>query len=191
MLSLRSKLRRNFLAYLYANRSARFYVRGMAATLGVDPTNLSRELSRLEKEGLLQSEIEGRQRYYHINPAYPYLKPLFTMLGGSVGIVPTIQGALKGMDRVDAAYIYGSFAKNEADASSDIDLLIIGQPEQVMLAAEIRKAEKVLGREVNYTTLKPQELRLRLKAHDPFIADIWRGKRITLIEHAKNESPAD
>jgi predicted nucleotidyltransferase len=191
MLSLRSKLRRNLLAYLYANRSARFYVRGMAATLGVDPTNLSRELSRLEKEGLLQSEIEGRQRYYHINPAYPYLKPLFAMLGGSVGIVPTIQGALKGMDRVDAAYIYGSFAKNEADASSDIDLLIIGQPEQVMLAAEIRKAEKVLGREVNYTTLKPQELRLRLKAHDPFIADIWRGKRITLIEHAKNESPAD
>ena len=49
MISLRSHLRRSLLAHLYSNRSTRFYVRQMAALLGVDPTNLSRELSRLEK----------------------------------------------------------------------------------------------------------------------------------------------
>jgi DNA-binding transcriptional ArsR family regulator len=80
MLFLGSNLRRKLLTYLYSNRSARIYVRQMAAILGVDPTNLSRELSRLEREGLLRSEVEGRQRYYSINPGYPYLKPL---LGGS------------------------------------------------------------------------------------------------------------
>jgi len=191
MLSLRSGLRRGLLAHLYANRSARFYVREMASTLGVDPTNLSRELARLEKEGLLESSVEGRQRYYRINPEYPYLKPLFTMLAGSVGLVPTLQNALKGIKQVEAAYIYGSFAKNETDASSDIDLLIIGQPEPRALATEVRKAEKVLHREVNYTVLKPQELRSRLKTHDAFVTDIWSGKRITLIDHAKDESTAD
>jgi len=191
MISLRSDLRKGLLTHLYSNRSARFYVRQMAALLGVDPTNLSRELSRLETEGFLRSEIEGRQRYYSINPKYPYLKPLFTMLQGSIGIVPTLQHALKGMQGVGAAYIYGSLAKGEADSSSDIDLLIIGQPEQSALASEIRRAEKMLHREVNYTLLKPQELKRKLNMHDPFVTDIWEGKRLTVIDDEQNETTAD
>lgn len=191
MLSLRSNLRKSLLTHLYSNRSARFYVRQMAALLGVDPTNLSRELSRLEKEGLLRSEVEGRQRYYSINPEYPYLKPLFTMLQGSIGIVPTLQQALKGMKGIGTAYIYGSLAKGEADTSSDIDLLIIGQPEQSALASEIRRAEKTLHREVNYTLLNPQELKRKLKMQDPFVTDIWEGKRITVIDDEQNEATAN
>jgi predicted nucleotidyltransferase len=183
MISLRSDLRRGLLTYLYSNRSARFYVRQMAARLGVDPTNLSRELSRLEREGLLRSEIEGRQLYYSINSEYPYLKPLFAMLGGSVGVVPSLQRALEGTQGIAAAYIYGSIAKGEADASSDIDLLIIGKPEQAALASEIRRAEKMLKREINYTLLSTQELKQKLKAHDAFTTDIWQGKRIPVIEH--------
>jgi len=191
MIPLRSGLRKGLLTHLYSNRSARFYVRQMAALLGVDPTNLSRELSRLENEGLLRSEVEGRQRYYSINPEYPYLKPLFTMLQGSIGIVPTLQQALKGMQGVCAAYIYGSFAKGEADAASDVDLLILGQPDQSALATKIRRTEKILHREVNYTLLKPQELKRKLKMQDPFVTDVWKGKRITLIDDEQDEATAN
>ena len=191
MISLRSGLRKGLLTHLYSNRSARFYVRQMAALLGVDPTNLSRELSRLENEGLLRSEVEGRQRYYSINPEYPYLKPLFTMLQGSIGIVPTLHQTLKGMQGISAAYIYGSLAKGEADAASDIDILIIGQPDQSALATKIRRAEKILHREVNYTLLKPQELKRKLKMQDPFATDVWNGIRITLIDDEQNEAPAN
>lgn len=190
MISLRSSLRRKLLTYLYSNRSARFYVRQIAAILAVDPTNLSRELSRLEREGLLRSEVEGRQRYYSINPRYPYLKPLFTMLRGSVGMIPTLAAGLKHIEGIESAYIYGSFAKNEADASSDIDLLIVGQPNQAALASEIRQAEKILWREVNYTVFKRQELEQKLKARDSFVTDIWRGKRIVLIDDEQNKATA-
>jgi predicted nucleotidyltransferase/predicted transcriptional regulator with HTH domain len=188
MISLRSTLRRSLLTYLYANRSARFYVRQMAVILGVDPTNLSRELARLEREGLLRSEVEGRQRYYGINPGYPYLKPLFTMLQGSVGILPTLKDGLEHLKGIQSAYIYGSFAKNEADASSDIDLLIVGQPDQAALASAVRRAERMLRREVNYTVFTPQELAQKLKARETFFTDIWRGKRIVLIDHEQNEA---
>jgi len=60
MISLRSDLRRKLLTFFYVNRSARAYVRQLAVELQVDSTNLSRELARLEREGLLRSEIEGR-----------------------------------------------------------------------------------------------------------------------------------
>ena len=191
MISLRSELRRKLLTYFYSNRSARVYVRQLASALDVDSTNLSRELARLEREGLLRSEIEGRQRYYSINSQYPYLKAVFSLLQGTIGIVPTLATALHRVEGIEKAYLYGSFAKNEADASSDIDLLIVGHPDAISLAAEVARLEKMLHREVNYTTLKPQELKRKLAAHDPFLTDIWQGKRIELIGHEQNEAAAN
>lgn len=181
MIPLRSKLRRDLLTYFYTNRSARVYVRQLAEILDVDSTNLSRELARLESEGLLRSEIEGRQRYYSINMDYPYLKSVFTLLRGSVGIKPTMERAVRSIKGVEAASIYGSLAKGDADSASDIDLLVVGDPDQAQLAMEIRKAEKVLNRPVNYTVLSSRELKAKLKARDAFVSDIWAGKRIELI----------
>lgn len=188
MISLRSNLRRSLLTLFYVNRSARAYVRQLAAAIGADSTNVSRELARLEREGFLRSETEGRQRYYSINPAYPYLKPVFALLQGSVGVEPTLRHALQAISGVESAWIYGSFAKNEADAASDIDVLILGQPDQRQLASEIRKAEKALRREINYTVLSSPELNRRLARRDAFIADIWNGKRVELIGHGPDQT---
>jgi predicted nucleotidyltransferase len=184
MISLRSRLRRDLLTYFYTNRSARVYVRQLAEILGVDSTNLSRELGRLEADGLLQSEIEGRQRYYH-------LKPVFTLLQGTVGIRPTLERIIRRVERIDTASIYGSFAKGGTDAASDIDILIVGKPDQAQLAAEMRKAEKLLRRPVNYTVLTSQELQVKLKARDPFITDIWTGRRIELIGDEHHQATED
>jgi predicted nucleotidyltransferase len=190
MISLRSDLRRRLLTFFYVNRSARAYVRQLAAALGADSTNVSRELARLEREGFLRAEPEGRQRYYSINRDYPYLKPVFALLQGSVGIEPTLRYALGAVPGIESAWLYGSFAKNEADAASDIDLLIVGQPDQARLASEIRKAEQALRREINYTVFTPRELKRRLRARDAFIADIWEGKRTALIGHGHDQTAA-
>ena len=191
MISLRSELRRKLLTYFYSNRTARVYVRQLASALQVDSTNLSRELARLEQAGLLHSEVEGRQRYYSINPQYPYLKAVFSLLQGTVGIVPTLTTALRRVQGIEDAFLYGSFAKNEADAASDIDLLIVGQPDAASLAAEVLVLERTLNREVSYTVLKPEELKRKLAAHDPFLSDVWQGKRIELIRHEQDKVSAN
>jgi predicted nucleotidyltransferase/predicted transcriptional regulator with HTH domain len=191
MIFLRSELRRKLLTYFYTNRSARAYVRQLASALSVDSTNLSRELARLGRQGLLRYEIEGRQRYYSINSQYPYLKAVFSLLQGTIGIVPTLATALHRVEGIEKAYLYGSFAKNEADASSDIDLLIVGHPDAISLAAEVSRLQKKLHREVSYTTLKPQELKRKLAAYDPFLTDVWQGKRIKLIGHEQDEATAN
>jgi predicted nucleotidyltransferase len=188
MLSLRSELRRRLLTYFYVNRSARVYVRQLAAALRADSTNVSRELARLQREGFLRSEVEGRQLYYSINSAYPYLKPVFALLRGSVGVEPTLKSALQAVEGIESAWLYGSFARNEADAASDIDLLIVGEPGTAQLAAEMRKAEQALRREINYTVLTSRELKRRLGKRDAFLADVWNGKRIELIGHGDEQT---
>jgi predicted nucleotidyltransferase len=190
MISLRSQLRCRLLTYFYSNRSARVYVRQLATALSVDSTNLSRELSRLEKEGLLRSDVEGRQRYYSIDPRYTYLEAVFSILEGTVGIVPTLRGALRRVEGIEQAYLYGSFAKNEQDATSDIDLLIIGEPDASRLASEVASTEKMLNREVSYTVLKRHELNKKLSSNHPFISDVWHGKRVEIIGNDQDKAAA-
>jgi hypothetical protein len=180
VISLRSELRRKLLTYFYVNRTARIYVRQLAVAIEADSTNVSRELARLAQQGLLRAETEGRQLYYSINRDYPYLKPVFALLQGSVGIEPTLKHVLASVPGIRSAWLVGSFAKNEADARG-IDLLIVGKPDQTTLAAEIRKTEKNLGREINSTLLTPKDLKRRLKKSDPFVMDTWSGKRIELV----------
>jgi predicted nucleotidyltransferase len=116
------------------------------------------------------------------------LKPVFALLQGSVGIQPTLKHALASVPGIRSAWIFGSFARNEADAASDIDLLIVGKPGQTELAAEVRKAEKTLRREINYTVLTPKDLKRRLRKGDPFVTDIWSGKRIELVSHDDHQA---
>ena len=191
MISLRSELRRKVLAFFLMNRAARVYVRQLAVSLDVDSTNLSRELARLAAEGFLHAEPEGRQLYYSVNRAYPYLKPVFALLQGSVGIEPTLRNALQPVKGIESAWIFGSFAKGEADSASDIDLLIIGQPDQTGLSREIRRVERALRREVSYTVFTPEELERRLARRDPFVTDIWTGKRIEVIGNGNNKTSED
>jgi predicted nucleotidyltransferase len=182
MISLRSKLRSRLLSHFYVNRKSRVYVRHLATLLQVDSTNLSRELARLESEGFLRFEVEGRQKYYSINTNYPHLKSVFNLLRGSVGIIPTLTSALAGVDRIESAYLFGSFARNEQDEASDIDLLLMGEPDVAELAIEVAKAERILRREVNYSIFKPDEFDQKLANKDPFLTDVWQGKRIELIK---------
>jgi predicted nucleotidyltransferase len=188
MFSFRSELRRRLLTFFYVNRSARVYVRQLAEALSADSTNLSRELKRLERDGLLRSETEGRQLYYSLNRSNPSLNAFFRLLQSALGVEPTLKKALEKVPGTRSAWLYGSFAKGEADAASDIDVLVIGEPEQALLASEVRAAEKSLRREINYTVLSPPELARRLKRSDPFISDIWHGKRIELIDGDDDEA---
>jgi predicted nucleotidyltransferase len=175
----KSALRDSILAYYLANRTAAPYVRELALTLRLDPKNVSSELARLERQGLLISEMRGNQRHYTLSRS-PYAKQLLRLIEHFLGIPQTAAQHLSHVRGVKQAWIYGSFAKGKPDQHSDLDLLVVGHPSATDLAAAASKLEHVLQREVNYTTLSPAELDRKLKNHDPFITDIWSGKRVEL-----------
>ncbi len=102
----------------------------------------------------------------------------------TVGVVPTLRDALGRIEGIKQAYLYGSFARNQEDAVSDIDILIVGQPPAEKLAELMRKLERQMGREINYVVISPAEFAARRKRSDPFLADIWRNKKIDLVTAA-------
>jgi predicted transcriptional regulator with HTH domain len=58
-LLLSSKLRRKLLTYSFTHPDGKYYVRELSHLINEDPGNLSRELKRLEGEGVYTSMIKG------------------------------------------------------------------------------------------------------------------------------------
>src|SRR5208337_5236876 len=112
MLNLHSKARQRLLAYYFTNPAARHHLRDLAERLGIDPSNLSKELGRLEREGLFRSEVSGRQKYFQLNREYPLFHEVRKIVAKTIGAAPLITQTLTRIEGIDEAYLYGSFASN-------------------------------------------------------------------------------
>ena len=181
MLDLRSKARQRLLAFYFTNPAARLHLRDLAGRLSIDPSNLSKELGRLEGEGLFRSEVSGRQKYFQLNREYTLFDEVRSIVAKTIGAVPLLAQSLKEIKGIEEAYLYGSFAHNQQDAVSDIDLFVIGAPRGEAVAEAVRKLERQLGREVNYTVLTRKEFDSRRTRKDAFLENVWRNKRVPLI----------
>jgi predicted nucleotidyltransferase len=189
MIELRSKARQRLLAFYFTNPAARLHLRDLAGRLDIDPANLSKELRRLETEGLFRSEVSGRQKYFHLNREYPLFSELRGIVSKTIGAPSLIAASLKKMRGIEEAYLYGSFASNQQDAASDIDVLVIGDPPGEMLAEVMRKIERQLGRDVSYTVLTRRELNARRARNDAFLENVWHNTRVPLIgSHEKTQA---
>jgi predicted nucleotidyltransferase len=181
MLDLHSKARQRLLVYYFTNPTARHHLRDLAERLSINPSNLSKELRRLERDGLFRSEVNGRQKYFQLDRKYPLFNEVRKIVAKTIGAAPLIAQTLKKIEGIHEAYLYGSFAINQQDAASDIDLLLIGAPREEALAQVIRKLEQQLGREISYTVLTPKEFESRRARKDAFLENLWHNKRISLV----------
>ena len=181
MISFRSKITVKILDYFFLNQDAKSYINELAKILDLDPKNVDRKLKSLEKEGLLASEFQGKERYFFINKKYPLLENYRQIFLKTVGLEKRLKEILLKIPNIKEAYIFGSYVKNKMDSSSDIDILTIGDHSIVLLQKTINKLQKSLGREINIVNLSPKEFLLKKRKKNPFIMNIFAGRYIKLI----------
>jgi len=71
---LGTKLRKKLLVYSFKNPDESYYVRELSGLIKEDPGNLSRELRKLEEEGLYNSITRGNVKFYSLNKSYPLFR---------------------------------------------------------------------------------------------------------------------
>jgi predicted nucleotidyltransferase len=76
--------------------------------------------------------------------------------------------------------LYGSIARGEEHAGSDIDLMVVGTLRQIDLLPALRKLESRFRREVNVTLFSPEEFRRKLTSADHFLSSVMKAKTIPL-----------
>lgn len=174
--------RRSILALLYGHADEQFYLREIARRAGTGIGATQRELGQLTNAGLLHRVRRGNQVYYQANRKNPIFAELKSILAKTSGIRDILHEALTSVkDRIKLAFVYGSIARGQEKASSDVDLMVVGEISFSDLVSALAKIETKLGREVNPTVYGPQEFREKLAAKNHFLLTVAKEKKLFVI----------
>jgi predicted nucleotidyltransferase len=176
-----SRVRVRLLTIFLLNPEMSFHASALAQTVGAQYSAVWKELSNLERAGLLLSESSAHTKAYRVNPRCPILPELRAIVLKTVGAGDAIRQAFADLGTIDAAFIYGSFAAGDLDRQSDIDVMIIGKVNLTRLASVIARLEKDLGRAVNYIAYTPEEWAEKRRAREPFVTNVLASPKIMLI----------
>jgi predicted nucleotidyltransferase len=182
-MELFGKLRAKILSLFFLNEGRDYYIREVASIIGASPRGAQNELINLEDEGILKSEMRGKQRFFSVNLQNPSHQEMRGLILKKYGVPHLIAKAIVDITHIKTAFIYGSFARGEEDFTSDIDCFIIadGKVDYELLNTRVSSQEEQFGREINVDMMSESEYHKRLAAHDPYISAIESGKKIYLL----------
>lgn len=171
--------RRDALALLLLHPEESRHVREIARAIGKAPGTLLRELNALAKAGVLVRKPLGNQVHFQANPACPIYEDLRNILKKTVGVADVLREALAPLrDRIRVAFVYGSVARGDERARSDLDVLVVGEASFGDVVAALAPAQESLRREVNPNVYPALEFRKKLAAGDPFLRRVMAERKI-------------
>jgi predicted nucleotidyltransferase len=176
-----SDARVKVLSLFMLNAGNEYYLREIAQKTSLAIRSVQRTVEDLTEIGILQREKRGNSVYFRLRDDVPILSELKTIFLKTVGLGALLRQMLAEQKGIQIAFIYGSVAKGEEEASSDIDVAIIGDLSSRQLTSELVKLERELGREINATVFTPTEWFSRGKKRDHFVRTLIQEPKIFLI----------
>jgi predicted nucleotidyltransferase len=186
---LRSDTVGKILAELFLTPERRVTLSDLAKAVGTSLPTTVREVDRMVAAGLLSEERIGRARRVWPNTDSPLFGPLAELIALTYGPKPVLEAALSGIDGIETAYIYGSWAARYLGEAGrppkDVDVLIVGQPDVDELFGLAEEARGRLHREVNIRSVRSAAWSKHDNA-DAFLAHVRSRPLIELdLEGAK------
>ncbi len=176
------QIRGAVLALLYGQADKSFYVRQIARQVNASVGAVQRELEKLAKVGLIVRTSVGNQVFYQVNRHNPVFSEMRALVGKTVGVFNILHSALEQLsEKITIAFVYGSVARQEETAESDIDVMIVGKAKLDEVLSRLSDVEAALGRPVNPTVYSMQELKEKLQAGNHFLNAVLSGKKVFLV----------
>lgn len=177
------KVRGAILALLYGHPDQAFYYRQITRELGaVSAGALQRELENLSQLGLIERSLVGKQVFYKANLKHPVFPELRALVSKTLGIFQALRSALAPLaGRISLAFVYGSMARQEEKAESDIDLMVVGKVTMEDLMEHLTEVERSLGRPVNPTVYSVAEFKSKLARGNHFLNAVVRREKVFLM----------
>lgn len=148
---------------------------------GLTPRSLQTELARLESLGVVRRRLDGRRIRYELVEGNPRWRALRALVREFADPVEVVRNALADVPGIEAAFIFGSFARGDTREDSDVDVFLIGDdiPDRVLYERTI-EASILLGREVNVVQMTRDDLAQRIQLESSFIRDVLRRPKLWL-----------
>lgn len=181
--ALFSKSRQQVMGLLFGQPQRSFYTNEVVRHAGMGIGSTTRELDKLTAAGLLQVSSVGNQKHYQANNNSPIFAELCGIVQKTFGVADVLRVALAPLQRqIRFAFVYGSVAKAQDTASSDIDVMIVGDDlAYAEVMTHLVDAEKKLGRAVHPTLYSPDEFQQKIAAGNSFLTRVMQQPKTVLI----------
>jgi len=177
------KGRQRVLAVLFGNPDRSFYANEVIALAQSGTGSVQRELAALSEAGLLSVTKQGNQKHYQANAAAPVFAELRGLVMKTSGLADVLRTALAPLaPQMVAAFVYGSVAKQNDTAQSDIDVMVVSAGlSYADVFGALEGATISLGRKVNPTLYTPAEMAKRITQDNAFVSRVLQQPKIWLI----------
>ncbi len=181
--ALLTKTQQRVLRVLFGQPDRSFYASELIRNAGTGSGAAQRELARLEASGLIVASRVGNQKHYQANAASPLFTELRNIVLKTIGLAEPLRDALAPLSRdIRVAFVYGSVAKAEDRAASDIDLMIVSDRLSYGdVFGALDKVSRTLGRHVNPTMYSTADFLKRARNENAFVARVLDGPKVWVI----------
>jgi len=171
---------------MFLNPDKRFYLAEIAKMLGKESSAYQRYIESFIEDGMFCEERIGNMRFFWLNKEYYLYDEIKKIISKTIGIEARLRDLLESIDSIEISFIFGSFATDKFDSSSDIDLFIIGEADHDIIVQTISKLEMEIGRSINYHVYGKEEVLKKMKIKDSFVNNIF-DKNIILLKGNLND----
>lgn len=181
---LASQAMANLVSYFVLYPKAAPHFRALQRALGTSSRSLQHELARLERMGMIQREREGRLVRYRAAADHPRWAALRELVRQFATPAELLRIAVAQVPGIEAAFIFGSFARGDVHSESDVDVFALGDAlkdldTRLTLTQHTVEAAILLDREVNVTRYTWDKLDARRTGR--FLESVLSGPKQWLL----------
>lgn len=178
------------LAVLFGAPDRSFYTNEVIGLARSGAGAVQRELADLAGAGLLTVRKQGNQKHFQANAASPVFAELRGLVLKTMGLADVLRVALAPLaPQIARAFVFGSIAKQQDTAESDVDLLLVSDTLGYGdVFAALEGASQTLGRTINPALYTAADFHTRLQGDNAFINRVMQQPKIWLIGQEESAS---
>jgi predicted nucleotidyltransferase len=128
-------------------------------------------LRDLERLGLTTTEAIGRAGVHRVNEGHAAITPLRTLASPIEMLTRVVEEAVRG---VEAVIVFGSVARGDAHADSDVDLVVIAPAAWDGMVELQQQVHERLGNDCDVLHLTGDHFKLAAEDREPVVSEILR-----------------
>jgi len=175
---LSSNIRAEIFRNLFGIEKLSLHLREIERRTGFAVGTVQQEIKKLQRLDIITRIKDGNRINYKANTNHPLYPEIRNLVLKTSGLADVLKDALSAETKIKIAFVFGSFARKEEKAESDVDLMVIGDIGLRKLTGLLMEASEKLGREINPYRLTEIEFIKRKKEKDHFLQQVLESPKI-------------
>jgi predicted nucleotidyltransferase len=178
---LSSKIRADIFRLFFGVSDNELHMREIERRSGYAIGTIQSELRKLLRLDLVSKRKDGNRTYYRANKDHPLFLDIQRLVLKTVGLVDILQNKLTKSQEITIAFVFGSIARQEEMAGSDLDLVVIGHLGLREITALLSGVTEKVDREINPHVFTVKEFKKRIARKEHFITQVLDEPKIFIL----------